>query len=133
MSIIKNLRFIIRHILMFAWLAWCLWWLIDGLCSYSTGRVGDFAIGSIEERRMTGILAVMLVGFPSGFFGPAFFSDLMHSLKITSFDAGPLGYLALWFIAAVMGYLQWFVFLPLSWRMWKKNRKSSYVKFLGGK
>jgi hypothetical protein len=115
-------KFMSRRIFLAVWIVWCLWWFVDGLCSYSMVCTAHFGIEHLEERRMTGLLAVMFAGFPLGFFVPAFISDVMKDMQMFSFNAGLLGYVTEWTIAAVTGYLQWFVLLPLPWRIWKARR-----------
>lgn len=61
---------------------------------------------------MADLLAVMLLGFPMGFFVPALISDLMRYLHFGTSNAGVLGYFTEWLIAASVGFVQWFILLP---------------------
>jgi hypothetical protein len=94
------------------WIMWCGWWFMSGLCTYFASCSAWFGFEHLTERRMVGSLMVMLAGFPSGFFLPAISSDLMRYLGFSSFDAGALGYVIIWLMASVAGYLQWFILLP---------------------
>lgn len=94
------------------WAGWCLWWLADGMCAYSPRCIEWFQLEHPAERRMTGLLVVMLSGFPMGFYLPALVSDIVRWLGFASSNAGAWGHAVEWSIAAATGFVQWFVLLP---------------------
>ena len=92
----------------------CVTALAVGLSAYVVADVQD-----ANERRLGGQLLVMLLGFPTAFFGAGTLSDMARHFGIQTFDvaAEPLPYVRDWLIVVLLGYAQWFVIVPALWRM----------------
>jgi len=49
---------------------------------------------------------------------------LLGNIGVGNGEIGAGLLIVFWIAATVLGYLQWFVFLPALWRRWKSERKN---------
>ena len=111
-----------------AWLIWVLFALISGLLTYSEFFVDLFGwVGRLNRIRFDSQLVVGLSGHPLGIYGPGAVHDVL-ALVGTDIGDGPVGYTIGWLVLAGFGYLQWFVIIPLVFRLvgsWLGLRRKS--------
>ena len=84
----------IGRMIRIVWIIWSLMWLGDGLCTYSMSCTATFSFTNMEERRMAGLLALMLSGFPLSFYIPAVIADISKHGSYSG--VGPIDYICMW-------------------------------------
>ena len=78
---------------------------------------------------MSVYLLMMLLGFPLGFFVPGYLSDILnpHGYELFSVShAAVILFVRDWSILLVLGWLQWFVIVPMLLRLILPRRKDGH-------
>jgi hypothetical protein len=123
----RNVGAIVYWTLFGLWMTAVLALLTIGLTTY-TGVTAGNTPAMLSEQRLVMHLGMVLLGFPVNFFVPGYLGDLLKPFGVELFSVSHHTALLLatdWAIMALLGWLQWFVALPLAYKLLKRKMRKA--------
>jgi hypothetical protein len=118
----RSLGTILYWTLFGLWIVGALALLTIGLVTYTSVTAGNTP-AMLSEQRLIAHLGMVLLGFPANFFVPGYLSDIFKPFGLELFSVShptALPFTRDWAIMTLLGWLQWFVALPLIYRLVKR-------------